>query len=603
MANDRVQAKIDITKGRDETAAVKNSLSSFSDRIKTAQNTVADYGAQLDKASQGQHKFGDALSRVGEIAAGVGIANAIGTIAQKLADLSTAGASFAFNSAVQMEQWKIAFDTMLQDSGKASKLLSDITKFAKETPFELSQLIEGSKRLLAYNVSAEQVIPTMKMLGDIAAGVGTEKLPQLLLAYGQVNAATKLTGAELRQFAEAGVPLLEALVTKANEGGGALTKVGGASADTTKKTAALSAKLVDMQFNMDLLTKYGKNNGMQWEKLQHNYEKTKNELAKFGSVGQAVYKRVKVDAEQMIEKVSGGEIKFKDVHEALLAMTTDGGKFANLMGKQMDTVGTKLSNLKDNMFKLSLMIMGFDMKEGSETFGEVKEGSIFDRISKGLASLVSLIEANEGNITGFFDRLVQTGEAFWGVLQRLGAQIQTAFTPALNRLNEIYAKHKEAIDSIATIMGGVLYAAISILIEVLAKLLELGAIIVEFWLTQFGPTFTYVADVITQVGAKWDQIVNGMRLTFESVVNGVIDGVNRIIEAFNKLSGLNIAKLGMMTTSSVAAPAFAPTVAPSIVAGGASYSRNVSITNNNNFSSMLDANKFASYQAWQINGR
>ncbi len=51
----------------------------------------------------------------------------------------------------------------------------------------------------------------MNTLGDITAGVGKDKMPQLILAFGQVRAAGKLTGQELRQFTEAGVPLLEEL--------------------------------------------------------------------------------------------------------------------------------------------------------------------------------------------------------------------------------------------------------------------------------------------------------------------------------------------------------------------------------------------------------
>jgi tape measure domain-containing protein len=51
----------------------------------------------------------------------------------------------------------------------------------------------------------------LRSLGDIASGVGMDKLPNLILAFGQVRAATKLTGMELRQFTEAGVPLLEEL--------------------------------------------------------------------------------------------------------------------------------------------------------------------------------------------------------------------------------------------------------------------------------------------------------------------------------------------------------------------------------------------------------
>lgn len=110
-----------------------------------------------------------------------------------------------------MEQNRIAFETMLGSAEQAKSLLSQLSDFARKTPFDLPQLVEGSKKLLAYGTAAADIIPTMNALGNIAAGVGRDKLPNLILAFGQVQTATKLTGNELRQFTEAGVPLLAAL--------------------------------------------------------------------------------------------------------------------------------------------------------------------------------------------------------------------------------------------------------------------------------------------------------------------------------------------------------------------------------------------------------
>jgi len=121
----------------------------------------------------------------------------------------TAGLGIFLRQAGKFEQAEIAFETMLGSAERAATLLKDITQFARKTPFQLPDLIEASKRVLAFGFSMEEVIPTLSTLGNIAAGVGREKLPQLLLAFGQVRAATKLRGQELRQFTEAGVPLLE----------------------------------------------------------------------------------------------------------------------------------------------------------------------------------------------------------------------------------------------------------------------------------------------------------------------------------------------------------------------------------------------------------
>lgn len=122
---------------------------------------------------------------------------------------AAAGAvGFLLKEAGEDEQTRIAFETMLGSAELAEKKLSELKDFAAKTPFELRGLKDLSKRLLAFNFSADELIPTMRALGDISSGVGRDKLPNLVLALGQVRAATRLTGMELRQFTEAGVPLL-----------------------------------------------------------------------------------------------------------------------------------------------------------------------------------------------------------------------------------------------------------------------------------------------------------------------------------------------------------------------------------------------------------
>lgn len=155
----------------------------------------------LDAVKKSYNGLQNALTVVGS--AGAASAASLGLLTK---GVIKAGADF--------EQTRIAFETMLGSADQAQKTLSELSQFAAKTPFELTQLEEASKRLLAYGTAADDLIPTLRMLGDISAGVGMDKLPQLILAFGQVRAATKLTGMELRQFSEAGVPLLGTLAAQ-----------------------------------------------------------------------------------------------------------------------------------------------------------------------------------------------------------------------------------------------------------------------------------------------------------------------------------------------------------------------------------------------------
>jgi len=116
----------------------------------------------------------------------------------------------ALSAGGAMEQVNIAFTTMLGSAEAAAALQKDLIEFAKKTPFELKGIFKSTKQLLAYGIAQEEIIPTMKMLGNIAAGVCVP-VERLVLVFGQIKTMGRLLGQDLNQFAQSGVPLLDAL--------------------------------------------------------------------------------------------------------------------------------------------------------------------------------------------------------------------------------------------------------------------------------------------------------------------------------------------------------------------------------------------------------
>lgn len=116
-------------------------------------------------------------------------------------------------AAGDMEQSEIAFETMTGSAEKAQKLLEELTTFAATTPFDMKGLIENSKRLLAFGFASDEIVTKMGTLGDIAAGVGRDKLPTLVAAFGKVRVKGKASMEELNMMLEAGVPILDQLST------------------------------------------------------------------------------------------------------------------------------------------------------------------------------------------------------------------------------------------------------------------------------------------------------------------------------------------------------------------------------------------------------
>lgn len=190
----------------------------------------------------------------------------------------TAAIAKVANEAGKFEQTRVAFTTMLGSAEAAQKMLDNLATFATRTPFTIEGVERSAKQLLAVGYNAQEVIPTLKSIGDVAAGLslGEDGLQRLILNLGQVRAQGKLTGRELRDFAVNGVPIMDEL-----------------------------AKMLD---------------------------KPKAAIA---------------------ELTEQGQITAPIVEEAFRRMSSEGGRFADLMDKQSQTMLGSFSNLQDSVSRLA----------------------------------------------------------------------------------------------------------------------------------------------------------------------------------------------------------------------------------------------------------
>ena len=113
----------------------------------------------------------------------------------------------------EFEMQRVALGGIIQDSDKASELFKQIKAAAIKSPFEIKDLVSYTKQLSAYRIETDQLFETTQRLADVSSGLGVD-MGRIILAYGQVRAASVLRGQELRQFTEAGIPLVELLAEK-----------------------------------------------------------------------------------------------------------------------------------------------------------------------------------------------------------------------------------------------------------------------------------------------------------------------------------------------------------------------------------------------------
>lgn len=355
-----------------------------------------------DRASAVVKNFGSTVERAGDTIHG--LANKAVIAGAAITTAFTAAAALGLKNAASYEQNRIAFEGMLGSADKAQKLLREIAIAGKETPFELSQLVEGGKRLLAYGVAAEDLVATLKRLGDITAIVGTEKMPQLILAYGQVKAATKLTGAEMRQFSEAGVPLLKALTDQLNATGGGTASLAKEAKGAKKDVGELNDKLAIARQRLKEAEATGKAKASTLMSLRNTIQNYEQQIASATTKQTGFSKAVRVTEKDVMEMVSEGKISFEQVDKALKSMTERGGIAFEAMKRQSKSFNGVMSNIKDSATLMLNAIMGIDVE------GNIRERSIFALAHTAAERLYDFMNAHSDQIAtsiqGIIDKLV-----------------------------------------------------------------------------------------------------------------------------------------------------------------------------------------------------
>lgn len=148
----------------------------------------------------------------GNIFSGLNMGRAAGIVAMLGLGSAAAGATmFSANAGLQSGAQRISFQTMAGDA-QGAKLYTDLTKFAQDSIFG-NELYKNAQTQLAFGGNAKDVMPTLRMLGDISMG-DKERLGSLNLAYSQVQSAGKLMGQDLLQFVNAGFNPLQEISAK-----------------------------------------------------------------------------------------------------------------------------------------------------------------------------------------------------------------------------------------------------------------------------------------------------------------------------------------------------------------------------------------------------
>lgn len=183
---------------------------------------ASDANAQIDETTKAAQGLGTELGAAGTKANGlagnigsgssfssasVWMGNMLTTLTSKAISFASSLAGTGFDYNAQMESYVTAFSTMMGgNTEKAASFIEQIRELASVTPLGMAGLAGNAQTMMGFGIAAENVIGTLRMLGDAAQG-DQQKLDSIVLAYSQIMAAGKLNAQDANQLVNAGVPI------------------------------------------------------------------------------------------------------------------------------------------------------------------------------------------------------------------------------------------------------------------------------------------------------------------------------------------------------------------------------------------------------------
>ena len=268
-------------KNEEANAAMDASISKANE-LKTAldgtTNSASDASAEIEEVGKSAEAANASMEKTS--AASVYLGNLWANITSKAGSYVKNFYEQGNNYNMVLEKYTASFVAAYAgDEAKASAMVDELRELDKVTPYNFSGILSAANVLRQYQVPLEEIVETLKMLGEVAGG-DTSKLHSLAYAYGQTVGFGKLRGQELMQFNNAGASLYAMLTDKYGYDNATLAKMqeaGGITADMVKEAfvhATSPGGIFYGQMERIMATTYGKS-----EKFSSDWEMFRGKMS------------------------------------------------------------------------------------------------------------------------------------------------------------------------------------------------------------------------------------------------------------------------------------------------------------------------------------
>lgn len=171
------------------------------------------------------------------VASGLAISAGIYAVTGAIAGASEAILTFRNN----LEASEISMSYFAQDALQAKEYIRELEDFAASTPFSTESAISMAQYLQAMSVPINNSKSMLKVISDTAAATGAteENMQRIVTALGQILTKGKLAAEEVRQLANANIPIYNILKEQLKLTGQEIKNLGNLNINASKAVVAI----------------------------------------------------------------------------------------------------------------------------------------------------------------------------------------------------------------------------------------------------------------------------------------------------------------------------------------------------------------------------
>ena len=484
--------KLDIQRFADGEITYKVSLDG-----NEAERTISNLSKSSDALSKKFTSFGKKMT--------VGVT-------LPLTALATAGVKYN----ATMETYLANLTTLLGgNQQEAQKLLDTLKEMANTTPYEATDLVKATQKMLAFGISAEDSLKYLNMLGDIAMG-DANKMDSLTLAFSQISASGRASMEDINQMIDQGFNPLTVIAQKTGE----------SMADLRDRVSAGGVSFEEIAGAFETATSKG---GTFYQSMDKASQTTEGKISTLkdgfntalGSMTESLLPFV-TEAVNGLTKVADWFANLDDDGKKIVLTLAGVALAIGPVVTAIDTlikVGSGIKSLVTIMQSWNMVTKLMTVAQGA--LNAVMNMNPISLIIIAIVALIAIIVVLWNKCEWFREGVMTVINAIWGAIQSVGSFIMGVFQNVFNFVSGIFTNLWNVIQTVVNTIVSIFSTAWN----------TIKSVATTVW--------NGILGLFSAGGKIFTGVVEGIAGVFKTIVNAIIKGINKVIRIpFDTVNGI-----------------------------------------------------------------